>query len=177
MRPRVNEIREAGAELAAIGNGSVEHLRWFLDTEKPGFPAYTDPSLKVYGLAGLHRGLAATFSPSAGLRALGALSRGHRQAGVKGDPLQQGGVLLILPDPEGGSLAWRHVSRHSGDHPDASVIVDAVRRAVAKPDRGKGAAKGPAAKGAATKGAAAKKPGGGSSRAGRRPGGSSRKRR
>lgn len=128
MRPRVGEIREAGAGIVAIGNGSVVHLGWFLDTEKPGFPAYTDPSLKVYGLAELRRGIAATLAPAAGIRAIKALAQGHRQGGmVKGDGLQQGGVLLVL---QGGKLAWRHESRHSGDHPDADAVVKAVQSAM-----------------------------------------------
>jgi hypothetical protein len=128
LRPRVGEIEEAGAGIVAIGNGSVAHLGAFIDAEAPGFPAYTDPSLQVYELAQLSRGIGATLAPAAGVRALAAMARGHRQgAGIKGDALQQGGVLLVLP---GGKVAWRHASRHSGDHPDAGTVVTAVREAL-----------------------------------------------
>ena len=59
MRPKIDEIRELGAELVAVGNGTVLHANWFIKDQRPDFPVYTDPSLKVYEAAGLQRGVLA----------------------------------------------------------------------------------------------------------------------
>jgi hypothetical protein len=43
-----------------------------------------------------------------------------------GDALQQGGLLVVKRD---GTVALKYASRYAGDHPAASLIVEAVRAA------------------------------------------------
>ena len=43
-----------------------------------------------------------------------------------GDPLQQGGVVVMGRD---GVERYRYVGEYAGDHAEAAAIVDACRRA------------------------------------------------
>ena len=128
MRPTIPQLRAAGAELVLVGNGTVEHLRWFLEDQAPDFPVYTDPTLAVYRRAGMRRDAGAMLHPGSVRATLRARRAGFTQPGVKGDPWQQGGVLVIRPD---GSIAFRHVSRHLGDHPAPEPILAALRNPAA----------------------------------------------
>jgi hypothetical protein len=102
----------------------------FLDgfRETTGFPGpiYTDPSLAVFEAAGLRRGLLATVGPRAALAALGSLTRGFRPGRTQGDPLQQGGVLVVTP---AGEITWRHVSRFAGDNASPAEVLAGLRAA------------------------------------------------
>jgi hypothetical protein len=129
LRHALPEIRAAGAELAVVGNGTLEHLRWFYEDQVPDFPAYTDPTLAVYREAGMRRDARAYLDLRAVKSVLRARRAGFTQPGVKGDPWQQGGVLVILP---GGEVAFRHVSRYLGDHPPAAEVLAALRDAGAE---------------------------------------------
>lgn len=127
MRHELGEIRALGAELVVVGNGTVEHLRWFLEDQAPDFPVYTDPELAVYRAAGMRRDAGAFLSVKVLKSTLRARRAGYTQPGVKGDPWQQGGVLVILPD---GTIAYRHASGYLGDLPAPADVVAALRRAV-----------------------------------------------
>ena len=115
-----------GAEFFAVGNGNVMQLNWFIDDQKPDFESFTDPSLAVYERAGFRRDLGTSLTPKLFTGAVRAFRKGHRQAGVKGDARQQGGVLVVKPD---GTLVWRYVSNFGGDHPTTEAIMGAVREA------------------------------------------------
>ena len=45
---------------------------------------------------------------------------GFRQGKVRGDPWQQGGVLVVLP---GGRVVYRYLSSAAGDHPAPAAVV------------------------------------------------------
>jgi hypothetical protein len=130
LRHELVAIRALGAELVLVGNGTLEHLRWFLEDQEPDFPVFTDPTLAVYREAGMRRDARAMLN----LKVLGSTRRARRagftQPGVKGDPWQQGGVLVILP---GGTIAVRHASDYLGDLPAPEVVVEALRSAVVEP--------------------------------------------
>lgn len=125
LRPILPRIRALGAELYAIGCGTQQHLQWFLEDQRPEHPAYTDPTRRVYTLAGWKRGVWSTLGPQALLHFVRARLGGHRQPGIKGDPLQQGGVLIVL---RGGEIAYRHASRAAGDHPSPERVLAALER-------------------------------------------------
>jgi hypothetical protein len=131
LRHELDAIRALGAELVLVGNGTLEHLRWFLEDQEPDFPVFTDPTLAVYREAGMRRDARAMLNPRVLGSTLRARRAGFTQPGVKGDPWQQGGVLAILPD---GTIAYRHASDYLGDLPDPAAVVAALRRAVAAPD-------------------------------------------
>ncbi len=127
LRPELPAIRGLGAELQLVGNGTVEQLRWFVEDQRPDFPVFTDPTVKVYEAAGFRRDKGAMLHLGSVKSAARAAIRGFRQDGIRGDRLQQGGVLVVLPD---GRLAYRYVSNHLGDHPSPDSIVSALRAAL-----------------------------------------------
>jgi hypothetical protein len=124
LRPHVGAIREAGGELVIVGNGSPAQALAFRDAHSLDVPVLADPSLQSYRLAGFKRGLTTLVSPRSLWNYARTLARGYRQSETQGDALQQGGVLVVRP---GGELAFRFVSRASGDHAPPARIVAAVR--------------------------------------------------
>lgn len=124
LRPHLGAIREAGGELAIVGCGTPEQARAFRDQHSLDVRVLADPSLESYQLAGFRRGLATLISPRSMWNYARTFARGYSQAKTQGDPLQQGGVLVIRP---GGEVSFRFVSRASGDHVPPARIVAAVR--------------------------------------------------
>ena len=116
----IDRIHAAGAELHVIGNGAPMFIAGFrTDTGYTG-PLYTDPSLAVYAAAELERGVGTLLRPSVLGHTVRALKGGFRQKKTMGDPLQQGGVLIVGPD---GGLRWRYISKAAGDHPPVETIL------------------------------------------------------
>jgi peroxiredoxin len=130
LRHAFPDIRSLGARLLVVGNGTVHHLRWFLEDQRPDFPVFTDPSRKLYEEAGFRRDAGAYLSMDAVRSVLRAFRGGFRQARTRGDPWQQGGVLVF---DASGRIAWKHVSRALGDHPDPAAVLEATRAAAAGP--------------------------------------------
>ncbi len=130
MRDAYEEIRARGAALAAVGSGTEAMARAFQEEQGLPFPLYVDPSRRAYEAAGLKRGAASTFSPRVLKNALRARRRGFRQTAVQGDPWQQGGVLVILPDD---TIALHYVSEVAGDHPEVAAVLAALPAAGAAP--------------------------------------------
>lgn len=129
-REQVAELKDVLPELRSlanvviVGNGEPFHAAAFREDESIEVPLLVDPDLEAYAAAGLRRGIRSSVSLGAVKNAVRALRGGHRQTSVKGDPWQQGGVLVITPD---GVLVYHYVSKTAGDHPDPAAIVDAVR--------------------------------------------------
>jgi peroxiredoxin len=121
LRGYVDRIRDKGAELVAVGNGSVEQARDFRDAQKMTFPLLTDPDRASYRAAGLKRG--AFVSGRLAWNAVKALAKGHIQYDVRGDKLQQGGAFVFA---RGGALRFSFVSEEAGHHPDPEDLVKAL---------------------------------------------------
>ncbi len=119
-------IRDAGGEVYLIGNGASNFIEGFRETTKYDGPIYTDPSLEVFKAAELKRGVLKTFNPLAHGKTIGAFARGHRQGTTKGDPFQQGGVLIVAPD---NTVKWHHASSRPGDNAEPGEIVAALKAA------------------------------------------------
>ena len=81
---------------------------------------------RAYCAVGMRRGTGTVLRPSVFLKALRALAAGFRQTRPAGDPLQQGGVVVMGRD---GVERYRYVGEYAGDHAEAAAIVDACRRA------------------------------------------------
>ena len=116
-------IVERGARLIAIGNGPPHFIAGFREDTGWQDPLYTDPSLAIYNAASFKRGVLTTLNPSSVVRTIGSLRRGFRQTSTKGDPWQQGGVLIIRPS---GDILWRHESAGPGDNASADQIARAL---------------------------------------------------
>jgi len=124
LRDRLPEIRERGAELVVVGNGTPYFALGFRDDLKLDCPLLVDPELRSYRAAGLRRGRVEILSPRLPLHAARALWKGHRQTSVQGDPWQLGGVFVI---GKGGALLFQHRSREAGDHPPLEAVLSALR--------------------------------------------------
>jgi hypothetical protein len=129
LRDALAEIRALGAELVAVGSGTPQQAAWFVEDQHADFPVLTDPTRQAFAALEFRRGIASTMGPRAALRFARAFARGFRQppGAPKGDALQQGGVLIVLP---GGEVRWRHTSEVAGDHPEQRAVIDALRAAV-----------------------------------------------
>jgi len=123
LRDSIPQIRERGAELVIVGNGTPHFAAAFREDFHLDSPLLIDPELRAYRAAGLRRGRVELLSPRLPLHALRALRSGSRQTGVQGDPWQLGGTFVILP---GGGLAFRHLSREAGDHPAIEEVLEAL---------------------------------------------------
>lgn len=124
MRDKVEQIREAGAELVVVGNGTPEHAADFRDQERIDYPLLVDPELEAYRTAGLRRGMRDALRAKTLTHAMRAFRQGFRQSSVKGDPWQLGGIFVIAP---GGKVLWKYISREAGDHPDPDRILEVLR--------------------------------------------------
>ena len=91
----------------------------FVEAFSVPFPVFTDPEREAYRLSGLRRGV------GLGLKTMGRARRaaksGQRQGALAGDPWQQGGVLILTPEPR---LAWHFVSSGAGDHARVEEILN-----------------------------------------------------
>lgn len=123
LLPSVSRIRASGAELFIVGNGSVEEARTFQQEHQLPVTVLTDPTRQAYCALEMRSGLGTVLRPSVFLRSLKALRSGFRQSVVAGDPLQQGGVVVVGP---GGTERYRFISRSAGDHPDPGAILESL---------------------------------------------------
>jgi peroxiredoxin len=132
VTPFLDRIRSRGAELVVIGHGTVEEAREFRDEQRLAVPLLTDPSRQSYCALEMRHGLPSVFTPAVLVRSLKALRAGFRQSRIAGDPLQQGGVVVIAP---GGVERFRFISRSAGDHPAPRQILRALEEETAAPAR------------------------------------------
>jgi peroxiredoxin len=124
LRGILPAIREAGAELAIVGNGTPDMARAFHDELALDAPLYTDPSRRTYALAGFKRGVLATFTPRGVAHAARAWRKGFRQTATRGDALQQGGLLVV---ERGGRILFAHRDSEAGDLASNDEVLAALR--------------------------------------------------
>jgi len=123
LRDALPKIHEKGAELIVIGNGSVDMANGFREDLAMDVPLYTDPTLRVYELAGMKYGARTTFNLKTLAHGVRAFRAGFRQTKVLGSPHQQGGMLVIKP---GGEIVYGYASNEAGDQPPMHEVLTAV---------------------------------------------------
>lgn len=106
----------------------MKQAAYFHEERKLPFPLYTDPSLSTYEAAGMKRG-ATLFGLKSMKTSAQAVKHGHFQTATQGDPFQQGGAYVILPD---GRQVFEQISSVAGDHFDPEDALAALERAVRK---------------------------------------------
>jgi len=127
VRPHIKELKKDGVEVAFIGSGAPHFARAFRDEfDLKGALVLSDEPLESYKRAGFRHGALSTFSPRAMLNYARALAGRFRQGKTQGDPLQQGGVMVV--DAK-GKVRYQYVSRVGGDHPPIDDVVAAARAA------------------------------------------------
>lgn len=125
LLPIVAAIHDAGAELVVIGNGKPHFAEGFREEVKLSTPIYTDPEQQTYKLLGLKNSKWAVLNPARFPVLVRQLRAGKTQ--IKGDPWQQGGVFIIMPD---GKIPYSYISEAPGDHPEPKDVLAALRKAV-----------------------------------------------
>lgn len=111
-----------GVGVFAIGNGTPAMAADFVRQFSVPYPVFTDPERRSYQAAGMKRNFGLGLKTlSRGLR---AVRQGHSQGRTKGDPWQQGGVLLV---DTGGAIRWQHTDSDAGDHASMASVLEAVR--------------------------------------------------
>ena len=127
MRGEKEEIEALGARLVFVGSGGPAFARDFQAERVPDTTVLSDPRAESYRAIGARHGVISTLSPAMISAALRARRSGARQARVQGRPMQQGGVVVMLP---GDRVAWSYISRHAGDHPEPAAVLAALGDAV-----------------------------------------------
>jgi hypothetical protein len=126
LRGRLQDVRDAGAELVLVGNGTPEQAASFQKARAPELPVYTDPTLAAYRALGMRRGVLATLGPSSLVAGMRATRSGHVQTDVQGDAWQQGGLYALA---RGGTIVYSQPNRSAGDRPDLDAALKALREA------------------------------------------------
>lgn len=123
LKPHFDEFNMLGVQTILIGLGKPRFIPGFIERtgiEKFGLTVVTDPTLKIHELLNLKRSVFSAIGPRAVKNALRAFSKGMGQSSVEGDPLQQGGTLLLDGT---GLVIHYHRDRSLGDHADPNDIV------------------------------------------------------
>ena len=123
LRDYYPRIRQRDAELYVIGPGSAEQARKTATDFDVEYSVLADPKLEAFRAAGMRRDLLSNLNLRT-IRHFGRTFRkGIRQAGIQGNPFQQGGALVI---DQGGKLLFHFVGKAAGDHPALEDLVVAL---------------------------------------------------
>ena len=118
------EIEEAGLKIVAIGIGQPKHARRYCGKLAPSLDCYTNEETDVYRAYGLKRGgLGQLMSPSVMRAGMRATSSGFQQGKSTGDVKMLPGTFIIDTD---GAVQYAYYSRHAGDHPSISKLLQAM---------------------------------------------------
>jgi hypothetical protein len=123
LRHALPEIHASGAELVVVGCGNRHFAQAFREEMQLTTPLYVDTKRDAYRALGMKRGVLRTVTGGALRNLWRSLRSGSRQKGIKGDPWQQGGVLVVRTD---ATIAFRHISEEAGDHPSVDAILKAL---------------------------------------------------
>jgi hypothetical protein len=118
-----NTIRERGADLAFVGNGSLRYARAFRKQFDIEAPLYVDTKRDAYRALGMRFGARAIFNWRSLRNMVRSLRAGFRPGLIQGDGRQLGGVVVVRP---GGHVAYSYLSEAGGDHPPVADILGAL---------------------------------------------------
>jgi len=127
FRPHIPMIRRAGGDVAVVGTGAPMFAKALQgELGIADVPILSDAEGRAFELAGFRRGILPFLRPRAVWNYLRAFFSGYAPRKVQGDPLRQGGVLVVHP---GGKIAFRFQSSAAGDTPPTEDIVEALAHA------------------------------------------------
>ena len=130
MRTHEQELRQAGASLAAIGLGDASYARHFREDAGITFPLLIDEERRAYRAAGLKRASVLHLLRADNARArVRAKASGHQQGRLGKNPFQLGGSFVFFP---GNVDGYAHVSATFGDNAPVEDLLAAVRRGAKK---------------------------------------------
>jgi hypothetical protein len=120
VRTREEEVAARGAVLVFLGTGTPAQAESFAREHAGRHPVRTDPTRRVFALAGMRRGIGVTLHPRMLRNLLRALRAGFRQTKVQGVAWQQGGVVVL--DAQ-GAVVHRQVDRAGGEPVDLDAAL------------------------------------------------------
>jgi peroxiredoxin len=125
LRGRYDEIRSRGAEVVAVGTGSVRHAAAFVADEDVPFPVLVDDDARAARAAsvrrvGFFRLLTDRRSREGAKRARAA---GHRIHKAGRRVTQLGATFVIGP---GEQVRYEHMDDHSADHAPLDQVLAAL---------------------------------------------------
>jgi peroxiredoxin len=125
LRGSYDEIRRRGADVVAVGTGSVRHAAAFVADEDVPFPVLVDDDARAARAAsvrrvGFFRLLTDRRSREGAKRARAA---GHRIHKVGRRVTQLGATFVIGPGEE---VHYEHVDDHSADHAPLDQVLAAL---------------------------------------------------
>jgi len=123
------EFDALGVNLVFIGNGLPAMVADFIEQQRLTNPVWADPKRASYRLLGFKHGWGSVLNPAVYLYGLKALLAGFRQGKTRGDPVQEGGVLVVKPGPE---LIYAYPSATAGDHPPIATVLKHAKEAAQK---------------------------------------------
>jgi hypothetical protein len=127
LRDLEPQVQERGARAVVVGCGAPRSIGPFREYTRFQGEIVTDPRREAYEAAGFKKSWGTFFlwqprSWAAGFR---TLRKGFGQGKTQGDPVQNGGALVVRPP---GEILWRFASRYPGDHPTAEALLAALPR-------------------------------------------------
>ena len=126
------EFEEAGARLAAIGQGTPRHAEHFIEEYGlDGMQVLVDPARRTYELAGAKIATVdELWHPKIVARAtkIAATDR-IVQGKTQGHSAQLGGVLVVARD---GEIAYARMAEDASDNPPTEEVLKAARAAADK---------------------------------------------
>ncbi len=125
LRDHTDEIREAGAKVAAVGLGGRSHASAFRSKTGIKFPLLIDEQRQAYRALGLEEASMLHLLRRDNARARKrAAAAGHRQGRLGKDPFQLGGSFVFGP---GDIDLFAHTSETFGDNAAPADLIAALR--------------------------------------------------
>ncbi len=122
----VGRLAQLGISTVLIGNGDPHFIGGFVERQRlDGYPLelYTDPTRRVFELAGLDRSAWRTLGPTALLHELRARAKGYFSTAKEGDVFQQGGALLV---DRHGAVVFAEAAEYAAKPVDTARVVEAA---------------------------------------------------
>jgi peroxiredoxin len=117
------ELREAGLQIVAVGQGETKHAQRYCGSLAPSIECLTDKTTEPYHTYGLRRGTVregAANSLALLKASLQAAARGHLQGKATGDVQMLPGSFIIDKD---GRICYTYYSKHAGDQPAFDALI------------------------------------------------------
>lgn len=124
FKPEIPGLLEKGIAVSIIGSGAYHYVEGFKERLALDVPVYSDEKLASYRALQMRRGLRTMLDPRMLKNILWPFK--YKQGKIMGDPLQQGGVLVVRPD---GRITYKYISQYNGDHPSPQAISAAALQA------------------------------------------------
>ena len=99
----------------------------FRTTMKIASPIWVDGKREAYKYFEFTHGVDKVLTMKSALNAVRALSKGHIQHKTQGNPVQNGGVVVVNRQ---GECVYAFVSAEAGDKPPMAEVLAAARAAV-----------------------------------------------